>query len=151
MSENMKKTIDMKSFFQEFEEMKRQKRDAVENQMEDFKKKLQDAEVESFTVLYSGSGDSGEIYDTIAEPSNVSIPDCKWEKFNVEKMEREAFEGSRAVEGYIEDFIYKLLEAHHGGWEIDGGQNGEFEWDSETNEIVHHFQVMTYEHGSEEF
>ena len=134
-------------FMAKIEEEKR----SVNKEIENFKKVLIENGVKRFTVYYSGSGDSGEIYDYDVEPSGIKIPDRTWKEFDYKKMKVVSFQGRQDADSYIEDLCYQILQSHHAGWEINEGQNGKFEWDSDKNEIVHDFDVMTYESHSEGF
>tara|TARA_B100000427_G_scaffold321285_1_gene321640 strand:+ start:1135 stop:1587 length:453 start_codon:yes stop_codon:yes gene_type:complete len=134
-------------FMAKIEEEKR----SVNKEIENFKKVLIENGVKRFTVYYSGSSDSGEIYDYTVEPSGIKIPDRTWEEFDYKKMKVVSFQGSQDADSYVEDFCYQILQSHHAGWEINEGQNGKFEWNSDENEIVHDFDVITYESHSEEF
>ena len=65
---------------------------------------LQDVEVPSegiLTLSYNGGGDSGYIESSFDETSD-------------------------AVPASIEDWCYKQLESHFGGWEINEGSDGRF-------------------------
>ena len=62
------------------------------------------------TLRYNGSGDSGYIEDY--------------------------FDNGDSVPSSIEDFCYRQLENHFGGWEINEGSQGEFQIDMDEKEIV---------------
>ena len=69
-----------------------------------------------FTLNYNGSGDSGYIEDF--------------------------FEGNIAVPANIEDWCYRQLENHYGGWEINEGSRGYFTFDLNKNRVtLVHIQV----------
>lgn len=70
---------------------------------------------------YDGCGDSGQI-DTIefldaARQPCAALPD--------------------GVEREVEDFLYDLLEARHGGWENNDGACGTFTWDLAQDALDH--------------
>ena len=126
-------------------------RNTADENLKTFKKALKDNGITSFKVSYSGSGDSGEIYETEIKPNDITIPDCEWVELDYKTLKREKFFGIRDAEDYIEEFCYSLLEAYHGGWEINEGQNGDLEWDSESDEISHNYFVLIEEGHTEEF
>jgi len=62
-----------------------------------------------FTLDYNGNGDSGYIEDNFS--NNIRVPDK------------------------VEDWCYRQLENHFGGWEINEGSQGQFIFDSDTKTI----------------
>jgi len=82
---------------------------------------LQDVEVPSegiLTLSYNGGGDSGYIESSFDETSD-------------------------AVPASIEDWCYKQLESHFGGWEINEGSDGRFIFDfnNSTVELEHTYNT----------
>ena len=131
---------------------RKEKADNFPKKAERFKKKLKELKVKSFSVEYSGSGDSGEINDISYEPSNLnaSIDVGTWKRWNTKTWEQEETTDHKTLNEYIEDFCYDLLADNHGGWEINEGQNGNITWNSKNNKIEHqYFTMIEYEHGED--
>jgi hypothetical protein len=70
------------------------------------------------TLSYEGGGDSGFINSTFDNP-NVNVP------------------------SYVEDWCYDKLESNYGGWEINEGSQGRFEFNYKGGEVIleHAFNV----------
>lgn len=77
------------------------------------------------TLTYDGSGDSGYISDSFDE-------------------------NSEPVPSTIEDWCYRQLENHFGGWEINEGSRGQFIFDfnNQTIELVHTQNIETSKTGT---
>ena len=131
---------------------RKEKADNFPTKAENFKKKLKELKVKSFSVEYSGCGDSGEINEISWEPKklNASINVGTWTRWNNTTFEREETTDHKTLNQYIEDFCYDLLGDNHGGWEINEGQNGNITWNSKNNKIEHqYFTMIEYEHGED--
>lgn len=86
---------------------------------EDFVDVIQDLmeefgdEYESLSLSYNGSGDSGYLENS--------------------------FEEGESVPEYVLDWCYDELESNFGGWEINEGSQGRFDFDLESGKVeVHH-------------
>ena len=68
---------------------RKEKADNFPKKAERFKKKLKELKVKSFSVEYSGSGDSGEIHEISYEPKklNASIDVGTWKRWNMKTFE----------------------------------------------------------------
>ena len=96
--------------------------DGDEDEMEEIKEliseiKASDAEIGRDGIVrlnFAGSGDSGYIEG--------------------------AFDGGGRVPSEIEDWCYRMLENNHGGWEINEGSQGYFNFDTVNNIIELEFQ-----------
>jgi hypothetical protein len=131
---------------------RKEKADNFPTKAENFKKKLKELKVKSFSVEYSGCGDSGEINEISYEPKklNASIDVGTWKRWNIKLLNREETTDHKTLNQYIEDFCYDLLGDNHGGWEINEGQNGNITWNSKNNKIEHqYFTMIEYEHGED--
>ena len=76
-------------------------------------KKLRTLGIESVTVAYDGSDDSGQIDDPDFGSSEVP----------------------RDLVMAVQDLFYDVLADHYGGWEIDEGSFVEFAWDVQADRI----------------
>ena len=107
-------------------------KELIEKNKEEAKKILLKLGRNLLEVNYSGSGDSGAIdnvdFDnddadgtfTYHQEVQVKGPDGNYYK-TISSQQKSAVE-------FIEHFAYDLLESEHGGWEIDGGATGRFEF-----------------------
>jgi hypothetical protein len=139
-------------FHAKYERERKEKLDNFPTKAERFKKKLKELKVKSFSVEYSGSGDSGEINEISWEPKklNASIDVGTWKRWNTKTWEQEETTDHKTLNEYIEDFCYELLGDNHGGWEINEGQSGNINWNSKNNKIEHqYFTMIEYEHGED--
>ena len=139
-------------FHAKYERERKEKLDNFPTKAENFKKKLKELKVKSFSVEYSGSGDSGEINEISWTPKklNASIDVGTWTRWNNDTFEREETTDHKSLHDYIEDFCYELLEDNHGGWEINEGQSGNIEWNSKDDVINHNytqFIEQSYDEG----
>lgn len=75
--------------------------------------------LESIVVDFDGSGDSGSVGDVIGEPANL------WNAEQVVAALSVAGEDETSLRSAAESLTYELLEANHGGWEINEGSIGE--------------------------
>ena len=149
--------IEVKTFNEEdwrakYERERKEKLDNFPTKAENFKKKLKELKVKSFSVEYSGCGDSGEINEISWEPKklNASIDIGTWKKWNTKTWEREETTEHKSLHDYIEDFCYDLLGDNHGGWEINEGQSGNIDWNSKDDVINHNytqFIEQSYDEG----
>ena len=131
---------------------RKEKADNFPKKAERFKKKLKELKLKSFSVEYSGSGDSGEIHEISYEPKklNASIDVGTWKRWNNDTFESEETTDHKPLRDYIEDFCYDLLADNHGGWEINEGQSGNIEWNSKDDVINHNytqFIEQSYDEG----
>lgn len=74
--------------------------------------------VEQAIIYYTGYGDSGDVDFITTKPEDKKITEDDEEKALV-------------------DFAFNLLEARHGGWEINEGSNGTITIDLEKGTIEH--------------
>lgn len=123
--------------------------------------------ITSVEVAYSGSGDSGCIDDYTFNLSDnnefIYLGAYAGKKFMFsEKMtdeDKKQIESStiqiEKVIVYLEDCVYDLLEANHGGWEINDGQSGKFEFNCMDDQKVISHEYTRYfsdsESGNEEY
>lgn len=84
---------------------------------------LRAAAVATVRVKYDGCGDSGCIESTT---------------FINEAGEETATADLGMSDEAFEQFFYDLLEVRHGGWEINEGSYGHFEWDVAADLLTHH-------------
>jgi hypothetical protein len=160
--------------------------------VESFNWRLGDNKIGTIRVHYSGSGDDGclEYMDfyveehTSSRKSNMEDRNFFTRNFNprddkdtvqftdniiLSDEEKETIRKSislRKLTTYIEDMCYDMLEERHGGWEIDAGMTGWFDFNfdnSKTNnnniidksayKIVHEFTKYyeESESGTEEY
>jgi hypothetical protein len=73
-------------------------------------------------IQYDGCGDSGQIEE-------VSF-------WNIDGEDVTPSLDKRTADG-VHQFCYDLLEVRHGGWENDDGAYGTFEWDLNSDELIH--------------
>jgi hypothetical protein len=120
---------------------RKEKADNFPKKAERFKKKLKELKVKSFEVQYSGSGDSGEIYEISWTPKklNASVDVGTWKRWNMKTLDHEYTTDHKSLRDYIEDFCYELLGDNHGGWEINEGQSGGIDWNSKDDVINHNY------------
>jgi len=145
-------TFNHEEWHKKYMQERKEKADNFPKKAERFKKKLKELKLKSFSVEYSGSGDSGEINDISYEPSNLnaSIDVGTWKRWNTKTWEQEETTDHKTLNEYIEDFCYDLLADNHGGWEINEGQSGNITWNSKNNKIEHqYFTMIEYEHGED--
>ena len=140
-------------FHTEYMRERKEKADNFPKKAETFKKKLKELKVKSFEVQYSGSGDSGEIYEISWTPKklNASVDVGTWKRWNMKTLDHEYTTDHKSLHDYIEDFCYELLEDNHGGWEINEGQSGEISWSFKTNKISHDYTMYVEQGESEDF
>ena len=76
------------------------------------------------TAEYNGEGDSGQVEDPDFGP--IEVPP-----------------GLRPA---VQDLFYDILEEYYGGWEIDEGSFGYFEWDVKQDSIhlIHHARLESF-------
>lgn len=99
-----------------------------DNKFEMFDKifnEMRDAGLRYAKVYFNGSGDSGEIHDYL-----------EGKNFNYN------------LDDDVNDFFYRWLENFYGGWEINEGSQGYFEFDSELKKLTLHFEENYYEQDS---
>ena len=132
---------------------RKEKADNFPTKAENFKKKLKELKLKSFSVEYSGSGDSGEINEISWTPKklNASVDVGTWKRWNMKTLDHEYTTDHKSLRDYIEDFCYDLLGDNHGGWEINEGQSGNIDWNSKDNTIRHEYVSLVEEQYSEGF
>lgn len=96
----------------------------------------------SFSISYSGSGDSGaideieyELLNEFAEETGYTRQETSYDYESKKWLTREV---PATVRDILEEYAYAYLEHHHGGWEINDGQSGTIEFDGKT--ITHEGQ-----------
>jgi hypothetical protein len=82
---------------------------------------LEEEGISNDELRYNGSGDSGYIEST--------------------------FESGKNVPAVVEDFCYSALESNFGGWEINEGSDGQFDFNMDDKEIYlnHRYNIEEYE------
>jgi uncharacterized protein DUF6878 len=88
-------------------------------------KKLQELGVQKVTAAYDGSGDSGQVEEP--EFGSIKVP--------------------QPTVSAVQDLFYDLLEDEYGGWEINEGSYGQFEWNVSDDRInlQHNIRSEEYE------
>ena len=145
--------FNVEEFHKKYERERKEKLEGFPLKAERFKKKLKELKVKSFSVEYSGSGDSGEIDEVSYEPKklNASIDMGTRTRWNNTTLEQEKTTDHKSLKDYIEDFCYELLEDNHGGWEINEGQSGNIEWNSKDDVINHNYTQFIEQSHDEDF
>lgn len=118
--------------------------------------------IHTVTVIFDGSGDSGQIESVEAWAPEAQAPGGQrlvdlpatlisyiapvWDSANIDTRQA-------TVREVIEALCYALLEKTHDGWEIDDGAYGEFIFDVENRAITleHNERVMTSQYHAHEF
>ena len=95
-----------------------------------------DNKVDKWKVNYEGSCDSGSI-------DQVEL-DKKFEKIQVNKLYCDCCKAEEKVplKEFIEDVCYDILECHHGGWEINEGSSGEFNYEIGIIKLTHDLNII---------
>ena len=134
-------TFNEEEWHKKYMQERKEKADNFPKKAERFKKKLKELKVKSFSVEYSGSGDSGEIYEISWTPKklNASVDVGTWKRWNMKTLDHEYTTDHKSLRDYIEDFCYELLGDNHGGWEINEGQSGGIDWNSKDDVINHNY------------
>jgi len=83
---------------------------------------LEEEGISNDELRYNGGGDSGYIENT--------------------------FESGKGVPAVVEDFCYSALERNFGGWEINEGSSGQFDFNMDDKEIYLNHTYNTEENGS---
>lgn len=91
------------------------------------------AGIASITVMFDGSGDSGQIEDIGARNAKqepIELPDIRIEITDVQFDKPEVpLISQMSVREVVEALTYEFLEQTHDGWENDDGAYGEFTFD----------------------
>ena len=91
---------------------------------------LRKQKIKSLRILYSGSGDEGNICNIERCLDSSRIP-------RYAELEKKYWQAT-------EDLIYSILEDNFGGWEINEGSNGIIHWDMKDDTIkICHNQMVT--------
>ena len=123
---------------------------------------LQETRVASIVVTFDGCGDSGQIDEVIYEDhrgKELSEPKLvvkgsftgkylKWDEQKKTHVEVDGGEGK--VRDILEQVCYDKLEASHGGWEINGGSYGTFNFDVLNRKVNLEFNERIEEVNSSE-
>lgn len=113
---------------------------------------LEKKKVNSFTVTFDGSGDSGQIEDI-----TLSDKILEWLVEGASVNKGTVWDGTTAVQqiakdpplrDVVEELCYELLEGVCGGWEIDSGSYGEFVFDVNKRSISLDFNERVEEVNS---
>lgn len=115
---------------------------------------LRSAGITLVTVEYNGSGDSGQLeppqyFRDGEELENVTIPgEFASRSFNCwVGGKRQVEEKKVPFAEAIEEFFYYHLELKHGGWEINEGSEGQFDWNVTDDKIAweHRTRIESFE------
>jgi len=115
------------------------------------RKEMEYRAIEQIKITFDGSGDSGQFEEPEyyrkgnskkSEPVQVTIDDKETTGFQVNNGMR--YEDGKWVDNVVpgnlrdlvEDVFYRILEAEHGGWEINAGSFGTFTYDVFEDEIT---------------
>jgi hypothetical protein len=118
---------------------------------------LENEKIENFEVSFDGSGDSGQIENisldgkilkkkvvgAILSAGNVWDP--------ITKTTSQKWETDVDVEGLIQGICYEVLEDSFGGWEIDDGSYGNFNFDVKKRKMTLEMNERVMEVNTEEF
>jgi hypothetical protein len=118
---------------------------------------LENEKIEKFEVSFDGSGDSGQIEDisldskilkkkvvgAILSAGNVYDP--------ITKTTSQKWEKDVDVEGLIQGICYEVLEDSFGGWEINDGSYGSFNFDVKKRKMTLEMNERVMEVNTEEF
>jgi hypothetical protein len=123
------------------------------NKISSYLKRLR---ITKLKVTYSGSGDSGALDEvivldknggekgTLEDYKNVSTSKIRglkkskhpWAVYLGQNTpEEKEEENELGLKDAVEELFYMILEHRYGGWEINDGSNGEFNWDIESEKI----------------
>jgi len=100
---------------------------------------LDERGVDTFTVRFDGSGDSGQIEDIELDKEllenkldGIKVPNgIRYSQNGAEQLWTEA----RNLEKVIESVCYQVLEQVCSGWEINDGSYGEFTFDVKKRKV----------------
>jgi hypothetical protein len=118
---------------------------------------LENKKIEKFEVYFDGSGDSGQIENisldskilkkkvvgAILSAGNVYDP--------ITKTTSQKWEKDVDVEGLIQGICYEVLEDSFGGWEINDGSYGSFNFDVKKRKMTLEMNERVMEVNTEEF
>lgn len=105
---------------------------------------LSKTDVKKFEVAFDGYGDSGQLEEIVFEKKSdenyfeqiVKGVSCRegmvWENG---RMRLRTNVRDLSLKDLVLDVSYEILEAKHGGWEINEGSYGNFTWDVEKRTI----------------
>jgi hypothetical protein len=122
-------------------------------------KELRQLNITRVRCCYDGSGDSGQLDDPsffcgddeVAVRSTPNLITTR--EFNswIGGV-RQVVEKPTYLASGVLDFFYFHLELKHGGWEIDSGSEGEFDWDITNDKIAwqHRDRIESFEVTDEE-
>lgn len=113
---------------------------------------LQARGIVSVTVLYEGSGDSGDVEDVTVLPDTatldgeITVLQTIWGK-----PEPEAF--TRPLKDIIDNTAMQLATFDHAGWENNEGGGGEVEWDvvEQTISVEHYDYYVERTYASHQY
>ncbi len=121
-------------------------------------KMLKSVNIDEVHCYYSGSGDDGSIEDIEYKKGSSAVN--LDEQITVDRGERTEWDYDKHVyvtttkpqkiQDYIEEVVYDLLEAFHGGWEINEGQCGNVLIDVSKGKIFHDYNEIIETERKEE-
>ena len=159
------KKIDMKDIMEQIRKSQEKKAEKSKVNAKALFDTLSDTRVVSIEVTFDGCGDSGQINDIIFTDyrgKELSCPKLvvkgshlghqhKWDEKKKEFVEVGGGEGD--VSAIVEEICYDRLGAYHGGWEINEGSYGTFNFDVLNRKIELEFneRVESVRSSSESF
>ena len=123
---------------------------------------LENTRITSIEVTFDGYGDSGQINDIVYQdhrgkdmsPPNDMVKGSYTSKYQEWDDKKKAFVEVGGYEGQVKDIVeqicYDKLEASHGGWEINGGSYGVFNFDVPNRKVYLEFNERIEEINSSE-
>lgn len=142
--------------FRQQKEQSKKQADAARGTVVSF---LRQMGVESVTVEFDGSGDSGQIERVDYSPEqsegfgDTEVPGTEhetseWTGSGYRKVTRDS-----TIRDLIEMLCYKILSFEHGGWEINEGSYGDFEIDvnNDTISLTYNQRVESVDTSYEEY
>ena len=98
--------------------------------------------ITAVTVVFDGSGDSGQINEVVAKRGDiiVELPETRIEFQKVEWNGTKPAPSKYTLRDAIEALCFNYLSYEHGGWENNDGGQGEFSFDVAEQRIELDFQ-----------
>ena len=135
--------VDMKSILEEMAADRKKRANSAEDRKISLSRAVKPLGITSIKVDFSGAGDSGQVdevryysgkkeldehVETIKKTIVVEASITDTTTWCETKKEWVTTTKSPTIEELVEQICYDLLGAHHGGWEINEGSYGMFEF-----------------------